>query len=46
MTFWDLASGRASDLTPITDPSAAAAVAVPLLKATAVATVAVGNGTP
>jgi tetratricopeptide (TPR) repeat protein len=42
MTFWDLANGRTTDLTPIRDPSTAMAVAPPVLQAVAGTAVAIG----
>jgi superkiller protein 3 len=42
MTFWDLANGRETDLTPIQDPSVAKAVVGPLAGAAAGGSIAVG----
>ena len=42
MTFWDLANGRETDLTPIQDPSVVKAVVGPLAGAAAGGSIAVG----
>jgi tetratricopeptide (TPR) repeat protein len=42
MTFWDSINGRATDLTPIRDPSVTKAMAVPLFEAAFGAAIAVG----